>query len=350
MEVVLEIKNLYKRFTGEQWVIEDLNLSVSRGEIVCMLGPSGCGKTTILRLICGFERPDRGVILKNGTVLSGPAAHLPPERRRVGMVFQDYALFPHLTVLQNVEFGLKYRRRKNQDAQKKIQDLLGLTGIGDLARRYPHELSGGQQQRTALARALAHEPELILLDEPFSNIDTALRQHLRDDVKRLLRDAGCSAIFVTHDQEEALYLADTIAVMHAGRLEQAGSPEEVLYRPRSRVVADFIGRASYLPGRINDGRVETELGNWPLPPEYKGNLADPVSVLVRPDAIEIVQNGEGYSARVVRVQFSGLQPLYTLALSSGLELLAQFPGSVRLREGVGVVVCFRPFGLAILPG
>ena len=338
MQPILQIQNIYKRFSPESWVIQDFSLSVLPGELVCMLGPSGCGKTTLLRLICGFEFPDSGEIKKNGTLVSGPKIHIPPEKRRIGMVFQDYALFPHLTVARNSQFGIRPLHKGRRELEARTRSLLTLTGLDGLENRFPHELSGGQQQRTALARALAIEPDLILLDEPFSNLDASLRHHIRDEVKSLLRKTGTAAIFVTHDQEEALHLSDKIAVMNRGRIEQTGSPEDILDDPASRFVSDFLGMASYLPGKVSKKGVETELGLLPLPPDNE--FTGEVMVLLRPDYLEYNEK-QGHAVRIVQTNYTGTYKLYTLELPSGTRVQAMFPGQPRLSVGDTVRVGFQ---------
>ena len=235
------------------------DLTVERGEFVGLLGPSGCGKTTLLRLIAGFEEPDAGEITIGSTLVAGRGAWVPPDRRHVAMVFQDYALFPHLTVAGNVGYGLPRRERP-----QRIPEVLKLVGLAEHSSRYPHELSGGQQQRVALARALAPEPAVILLDEPWSNIDPLLRSSMRDELAAILRAIAVTVLLVTHEREEAFSIADRIALMHAGTIVQAGAPEQIYYSPATRWAAEFVGAANFLPGRMRDGRVETPLGLFPV--------------------------------------------------------------------------------------
>ncbi|MDQ3346072.1 MAG: ABC transporter ATP-binding protein, partial [Chloroflexota bacterium] len=235
--------------------VDGVDLDVRRGEFLSVLGPSGCGKTTLLRLVAGFERPDSGGIEIGGRVVAGPRRHLPPEQRHIGMVFQESALFPHLDVAGNIGFGLPRR-----DRESRIAELVALVGMAGLQRRMPHELSGGQQQRVALARALAPHPALILLDEPFSSLDATLRSQLRVDVREILRSAGATTLFVTHDQGEALEISDRVAVMRAGRIEQVSTPAELYLRPVNRFVAGFVGEANLLPGEVRHGEVETLVG------------------------------------------------------------------------------------------
>ena len=304
----LELAGLAKSF-GSTRAVSDLDLAVEPGSICCLLGPSGCGKTTTLRLIAGLERPDRGTISLSGRPLSGPGRCVPPEERRIGMVFQDYALFPHMDVAQNVAYGLGRR-----PDLARVGEVLGLVGLEGEAMRPVHELSGGQQQRVALARALAPTPDLVLLDEPFSNLDAALRDRLRQEVREILHRAGVTVLFVTHDQEEALSLADTVAVMRDGRIEQAGSPEEIYSRPASRWMAEFVGDMEVLPGVAADGRAVCELGSFSVSLE-----PGPVDVLVRPESLVIGLQGTKHSAQaeVISRRFFGHDQLVVLRLPSG---------------------------------
>jgi iron(III) transport system ATP-binding protein len=311
-EINLSLRGLTKSF-GEVRAVDALSLDLPRGEICTLLGPSGCGKTTVLRLIAGLERPDAGTVSLGGEVMSGQGIFLAPERRRIGMVFQDYALFPHYDVVGNVGYGLGRRPDEGR-----IAEVLELVGMGGLDRRPVHDLSGGQQQRVALARALAPTPELILLDEPFSNLDAGLRERLRDDVREILRAAGVTALFVTHDQEEALSIAETVAVMRAGRLEQVGTPEEVYSRPASEWVAGFLGEIEVLPGEVRDGVARCELGSLRAPASPDG----PVQVRVRPESLAVGTSGPGAGgsgapAVVVSRRFYGHDQLLELRLPSG---------------------------------
>jgi iron(III) transport system ATP-binding protein len=305
----ISCESLRKSF-GEVRAVDGLSLEVEEGTIAALLGPSGCGKTTTLRLIAGFERPDSGTITVGGRVLAGPGAFVPPERRRIGVVFQDYALFPHYDVAGNVAYGLG---RRGDPAR--VRDVLDLVGLGGLADRPVNELSGGQQQRVALARALAPTPELILLDEPFSNLEAGLRERLREDVREILAEAGVTALFVTHDQEEALSLAERVAVMREGRIEQVGTPEEIYSRPASRWVAGFVGEIEVVPGEAAEGRVVCELGSLPAEPSRAG----PVDVLVRPESVAIGLSGPAGAAEadVVGRRFYGHDQLVELRLTSG---------------------------------
>ena len=310
-----------KRFGGVT-AVAGLDLEAKACEITALLGPSGCGKTTTLRLIAGFERPDSGTIRLGEKVLSDAKRFVPPERRGVGIVFQDYALFPHYDVSGNVAYALP----NGEDADR-VQELLrsvGLEGVGD---RGPHELSGGQQQRVALARALAAEPSVILLDEPFSNLDATLRDRMRRQLRQILRTAGVTSIFVTHDQEEALSIADTVAVMRDGAIEQAGTPEEVYGRPATRWVAEFLGEADVLPATAHGDRVECELGTLAVDPGFSG----PADVIVRPESFAISsspppRDRNASDAIVLEREFYGHDQLLELELASGLAVRSRRPG------------------------
>ena len=306
------------RAFGPVRAVDGVSLDVAEGEVCALLGPSGCGKTTMLRLLAGFERPDQGCIMVGGEIVAGGKTFVAPERRRIGMVFQDYALFPHLDVAANVAYALGRRHPHRRD---RVREVLELVGLEDLGGRSPHELSGGQQQRVALARALAGTPEVVLLDEPFSGLDAGLRARVRQEVRAILLAAGVTALFVTHDQEEALSLADRVAVMRDGRVEQVGTPEEVYGRPASRWVAEFLGEADVLPGRVDDGWVECELARVPA----EGVASGAAEVLVRPEAVAL-SYGPGAGGRtqlegvVVDREFFGHDQLVHVELPSGRRL------------------------------
>jgi iron(III) transport system ATP-binding protein len=305
----IEVDAVHKCF-GELAAVDGASVKLERGRIAALLGPSGSGKTTLLRLIAGFERPDAGTVRIGGRVVASDDTWVEPEDRRIGMVFQHGALFPHLTIARNVAFGAS--------SDERAAESLELVGLADRARSYPHELSGGERQRVALARALAADPEVVLLDEPFAALDTALREQLRGEVASILRTSGASALLVTHDQAEALSLADTITVLDAGRVQQQGTPEEVYERPRSRWVAQFLGEADLLPGSATDGVVECELGRFPV----SADLAGAVDVILRPESVAIshVSGRSGTEARVVDREFFGHDQLVYLELASGLRL------------------------------
>jgi iron(III) transport system ATP-binding protein len=316
-ETVLELDGVSKRYANER-VIDDLSLSVEEGEIVTLLGPSGCGKTTTLRLVAGLERPDTGTVRLRGDVVSGDGVHVAPENRGVGVVFQEFALFPHLTARENVAFGL--HELDDATTERRVDELLDLVGLGTQGESYPDELSGGQQQRVALARSLAPEPEILLLDEPFSNLDVDLRVEMREEVRRIIKEAGVTAVSVTHDQEEAMSISDRVAVINCGRVEQVGHPERVFQHPESRFVAGFLGHASFLPGYVTGDEVSTGLG--PVPRDQIHGLAEEydrtrIDVLVRPDDIRATPaDGEGDG--VVRTRrYLGPTILYEVSVHDG---------------------------------
>jgi len=333
----VRVRGLSKSF-GAIDAVRELNLEIERGELMAVLGPSGCGKTTLLRVIAGFEQPDAGCVVVSDEVVAGPGRIVPPERRRVGMVFQDYALFPHLSVEGNVAFGLSKRSREERDAL--TRRTLELVGLQHKARRGVHELSGGERQRVALARALAPEPELVLLDEPFSNLDATLRAGLRREVELILRDAEATALLVTHDQEEALSLADRLAVMRDGEIVQVGPPVEVYGEPATRWAAQFVGEVNVLSGVARGTGVETELGVFDLRVPATGS----VQLAVRPEQLELSAR-EGGNAEVVAREFRGHDVLYRLRHEGGKVLLVQLP-SLRLHE-VGDSVFVRPAPSAV---
>jgi iron(III) transport system ATP-binding protein len=311
-------------------VVEGLSLQLAPGTIGCLLGPSGCGKTTVLRCIAGFEQVNGGEILLDGEIVSSKAVHIPAERRRIGMVFQDYALFPHLTVAANIGFGLRSSPR--QERQRRVAELLDLIGLSGQGHKFPHELSGGQQQRVALARALAPRPRLLLMDEPFSNLDVELRERLALEVRGILRAEGTTAILVTHDQNEAFAVADQVGIMHEGRIQQWDSPYNLYHRPRNRFVADFVGQGVFLPGRVlNENRIQIELGFLSSALVAGGNAesalktkGSSVSVLLRPDDITH-DDVSPLKAEVIAKAFRGAEFLYTLKLDSGARVLSLVP-------------------------
>ena len=319
---------------GPVRALDSLDLAVAAGEIVALLGPSGCGKTTTLRLIAGFVAPDAGRITVHGRTVAGDGLWVPPEARNVGVVFQDFALFPHLTVARNVAYGL-HRVRDRAARQAEVARALALVGLSGLAGRLPNELSGGQQQRVALARALAPRPALLLLDEPFSNLDARMRHLVRDEVRDILTAAAVASIFVTHDQEEAFLMGDRVAVLNGGRLEQIGTPEAVFHAPASRFVADFLGHTGFLDGTVVPGGIATELGLLPQPCSLPVGTA--VQVLARPDDVHVAADG-GATARVERRYFQGMHNLYRVRLPSGVAIKAATPHEVVLADGAPVRV------------
>ena len=308
----VRLHQVVKRFASVG-AVNGVSLELPRGQLMALLGPSGCGKTTTLRLIAGFERLDHGEIEIGHARVAGPGLHLPPERRRVGMVFQEYALFPHLSVAQNVAFGLNAYAG---DRTKRVAAVLDLVGLAGLDARMPHELSGGQQQRVALARALAPEPDLILLDEPFSNLDATLRVRVRSEVRAILREARATAVFVTHDQEEALSLVDLVTVMIDGAVLQTASPQQLYHQPATREVARFIGDANFLPGEAHGQRAVCELGDLYLQRTAHG----PVDVLIRPENVTVRPAPADSACRIHSVLFFGHDQLVKVQLPSGRTL------------------------------
>ena len=351
---LLEVEGLHHGYNGQE-VVRGLDFTLTRGAIGCLLGPSGCGKTTVLRCIAGFEALRAGSIRLNGVLVSGSGVMLPPERRRIGMVFQDYALFPHLTVEQNIAFGLGALPRSEREAR--VREMTALVRLSEVRGQYPHELSGGQQQRVALARALAPRPELLLLDEPFSNLDVDLRERLSLEVRDILKASGATAVLVTHDQHEAFAMADEIGVMRAGRIEQWDSAYNLYHQPANRFVADFVGQGVFLPAKVlNSRQVEIEIGmlegNIPSACQVgcdacgKGCRTD---ILLRPDDV-VHDDASSLKAEVLHKAFRGAEILYTLRLASGRKVLALVPShhnhalgeSIGIRLDVDHVVAFQP--------
>ncbi len=339
---------------GTTEVVHDLGLVLEAGRIGCLLGPSGCGKTSVLRAIAGFERLQAGRIELNGEVVSSSSVHLAPERRRIGMVFQDFALFPHLSVAENVAFGL--RQGSRAEKRTRADDMLAVVGLSQHADKYPHQLSGGQQQRVALARALAPDPELLLLDEPFSSLDVELRSRLALELREILKARGITAILVTHDQQEAFSIADEIGVMQGGALLQWDNAYNLYHRPVNRFVADFVGLGVFMPGRLrSDNEVEMELGVLRSEFPFANGEQCPrctagsrVDVLLRPDDL-VHDDSAAMRAEVLSKSFRGADFLYTLRLSSGQRVLSLVPShhNHAIGEYIGIrldadhVVAFR---------
>jgi iron(III) transport system ATP-binding protein len=344
----LDIRTVSIAYPSHPPVVRQVELQLQAGAIGCLLGPSGCGKTTLLRAVAGFEPVQDGEIHLHGRLVSSPGYSLPPERRRVGMVFQDLALFPHLSVADNIAFGLRDLDRGHR--RLRVQELLQLVGLEHAVASFPHQLSGGQQQRVALARAMAPRPDLLLLDEPFSSLDTELREKLAREVRQILKKDGLTALLVTHDQFEAFAMADEIGVMHGGRLLQWDSAYNLYHRPADRFVADFIGQGVMLPGTVvQAGEVVTELGiiHGRTPPGCApGSI---VEVLIRPDDVLHDDHGPGL-AEIVGKDFRGADYLYTLRLASGARVLCLAPSHhdhevgrrLGIRVAVDDLVIFRP--------
>jgi iron(III) transport system ATP-binding protein len=334
---MIRLAGVSKRF-GSVVAVDQASLCVDRGEVVALLGPSGCGKTTLLRLVAGFERPDAGTVETAGRIVAGAGTWVPPERRRIGMVFQDYALFPHLTVSENVGFGLPRRLRA-----RRVAELLHMVGLDGIGRRFTHELSGGQQQRVALARALAPSPELVLLDEPWSNVDPFLRESLRAEVVEIIRPLGVTAVLVTHDREEAFSVADRVALMRDGAIVQEGSAEELYFAPASRWAAEFVGAANVLHGQVEQGLVRTRVGTFPA---NGTNGSSDVDVLIRPELLALALDPAG-PAEVVGREFRGHDVFYRV-LFDGVELVSQRPSNEVVPLGARVSIHLHEGRVSIL--
>lgn len=332
---LLELNNISQSY-GDLRVVQNLSLKLAKGQIGCLLGPSGCGKTTVLRLIAGFETLTAGEVKLNGLEVATPHFSLPTEKRRIGMVFQDYALFPHLDVFHNVAFGLHQMDKASRTAR--AMELLEVVGLADAARKFPHELSGGQQQRVAVARALAPKPDLLLLDEPFSNLDSDLRERLSQEIREVLKSQNATAILVTHDQHEAFAMADEIGVMHQGIIQQWDTAYNLYHSPNSRFVADFVGKGVLLRGEIMESdRVMTDLGGLSCKLPADVGLGEIVDILLRPDDI-VHDDASELQASVMHKAFQGAEILYTLKLDSGQQVLSLVPShhNHQLGEKIGI--------------
>lgn len=333
--VILQLKNITKTYpsrvatTGEQSmaVLDDVNLTLNQGELLGLLGPSGCGKTTLLRIVAGFESISQGTVAIAGKIVCTNCEFIAAEKRQTGMVFQDYALFPHLTVAENIAFGLKHQTKKKikgllprkdwGQIKPRVASVLDLVGLTGFEQRYPHQLSGGQQQRISLARALAPQPALILLDEPLSNLDVQVRHRLRGEIRAILKAAGTSAIFVTHDREEALAISDKIAVMSQGKIEQVGTPEEIYLNPATRFVAEFVAQANFLPATRQGQFWETEIGKFAI--ARSQSVIKTGDLMIRPEDIVLVPDSN--SQIVVRDrQFLGREYHYGVETASGKRI------------------------------
>ncbi len=352
MEAELVLDRLSKRF-GSVVAVDGVTLEVGAGEFVCVLGPSGCGKSTLLRLVAGFETPTAGAIYYRGF----PVHHLPPQQRHFGIVFQSYALFPHMTVWDNVAFGLRVRRLPASTVRARVEEMLALVGLQHAGRLYPAQLSGGMQQRVALARALAVQPRVLLLDEPLSALDAKIRVRLRAEIRRIQRELGVTVVYVTHDQEEALSLADRLVVMWNGRVQQVGPPWEVYLRPATSFVADFVGTTNLLPARVDErgrvwwGEVALEVASGPTAP-------GPVVVAVRPERLRLVDGAEGTPGgnrvRGVVEAWTFFGPYVRLHVRAGADLLAvdvaqEVVADGRLRPQAPVWLHIPPEAILLFP-
>lgn len=363
---ILNLEGITKQFEQTTYpAVANVTLTLQQGDLLGLLGPSGCGKTTLLRIVAGFERPEAGTVELAGRPVAGAGYWIPPEQRDTGMVFQDYALFPHLNVVENVAFGLRKNRVKNggvsvkENTQEAIRNalasLLSLVGLAGLEKRYPHELSGGQQQRVALARALAPRPALILLDEPLSNLDVQVRLRLRQEVRSILKETGTSAIFVTHDQEEALSISDKVGVMRSGCLEQLGTPEEIYTHPASRFVAEFVTQANFLSAQRRGHLWETEVGSFEvrtfesgLNPNTQQVSFDTGELMLREE--NILLKADDDAQVVIRDRhFLGREYRYCLQTPSGKQLQARTTLSTQLPIGTRVRLSLANPSVQIFP-
>lgn len=351
----VELRNLVKIFQGpggeEIRAVDGVSLVIEPGEMVTLLGPSGCGKTTILRMLAGFEQPTSGQILLGGQDLTNVA----PNVRNTAMVFQSYALFPHMTVADNIGYGLRFRNVSKDEAEKRVARMMELVGLKGFEKRMPGQLSGGQQQRVALARALVVEPELLLFDEPLSNLDAKLRESMRNEIRAIQQRLGITAVYVTHDQSEAMALSDRIVVMNKGRIEQVGTPETIYRRPATRFVADFVGKVSFLRGEVvgrcgHETLIRVQDQTLPVP-DLPADLTGAVDLVCRPEAL-FLTDGPGLLGTITRATYLGQTIEYAIRLNSGEEVIVTEanprPGTVRA-QGDQVTVGFHPESLHALP-
>ncbi|WP_042711676.1 ABC transporter ATP-binding protein [Crocosphaera watsonii WH 8501] len=345
--IILQVDRIAKQFAADTLrVVDEVSFQLAPGEILGLLGPSGCGKTTLLRMIAGFEQPTTGTITLGGDMVASASRLLPPEKRNTGMVFQDYALFPHLNIAKNIAFGLNKRRLNKKQIKQRIDEVLTLIGLEGLEKRYPHQLSGGQQQRVALARALAPQPALILLDEPLSNLDVQVRVRLCHEIRQILKATGITAIFVTHDQEEALAICDRIGVMSQGKIEQLGTPEAIYTRPASRFVAEFVTQANFIPAQRQGQLLITEIGAWELTSSQE--TVSQGDLMVRQEDISLKADD---TAKVVISdrQFLGREYRYCLQTPSGGQIHARTTLHTQLEVGTKVQLAIASQSAQIFP-
>jgi iron(III) transport system ATP-binding protein len=336
----LVCNNISKNY-GDCVGVSNFTIEIQQGEIISLLGPSGCGKTTLLRLIAGFIHPDHGTITIGATDVVHDGISLAPEKRNIGMVFQEGALFPHLTVEQNVTYGVP----KGNGQTIAVDNVLKLVSLEQLRNRMPHELSGGQQQRVALARALAPQPQIILLDEPFSNLDPSLREQVRDDMLKIIKASKVTAVFVTHDQEEALLIGDRVAIMSEGSLEQIGSAEDIFHYPANKFTANFVGNVDFVPGKYNDHIITSEIGSVHYSQPVEQN--DILELMSRPDCLDCYPHPQA-SNHIVSRQFRGAFYMYTVSLPSGNTVKCLLPHTHEYTVGDTVNIILRD-GHSLLP-
>ncbi|OUC13889.1 MAG: ABC transporter ATP-binding protein [Alkalinema sp. CACIAM 70d] len=348
--VILQLDAVTKQFPQTAVAaVQDISIELQEGDLLGLLGPSGCGKTTLLRMIAGFEQPSAGQITLAGQVVATPDRSIPPEKRNVGMVFQDYALFPHLTAGENIRFGLTKLGLTRAEQIDRVRDAIGLVGLEGLEKRYPHQLSGGQQQRVALARALAPRPQLILLDEPLSNLDAQVRLRLRQEIRSILKQAGISAVFVTHDQEEALSMCDRVAVLSKGRLEQLATPEDIYQHPATQFVAEFVTQANFVQAVQQAGRWVTDLGEFPI--VHSGAaITHPstaqATLMIRQEDVQLLPDRDG-NFKICDREFLGREYRYRLVNAAGLALYARTSDRIAPEDCVTVKV--RENRFVVLP-
>ncbi len=345
--VILHLEKVTKYFPrSSSPAVDNVTLSLQEGELLSFLGPSGCGKTTLLRIVAGFEEPQTGIVNLAGQVVAGEGKWVSPEKRDVGMVFQDYALFPHLNVGKNIAFGLiNSGNGLSRDTNKRVGEVLRLVGLEGLEKRYPHELSGGQQQRVALARAIAPRPALVLLDEPLSNLDVQVRLRLRQELREIIKAAGTSAIFVTHDQEEALSISDRLVVMQNGRLEQYGTPEQVYQEPATRFVAEFVTQANFILAERQGSFWQTEIGDFPCRKDHSFNQGE---LMIRQEDLKLIPKETG-SLLICDRQFLGREHRYDLQTPSGKRISARTTVGKVLPVGTRVEVSVAAANLRVFP-